>query len=465
MATDPKKIEAIQRWPIPHTVTDVRSFIGFTNYYRRYIKDYAKISWPLHELTSGENAKRKRQWVEWDEHCQDAFDKLKEACSKCPVLAYANYKEPLIIHTDASTMGLGVVLSQRQPDETERVVAYTSQSLNKAKRNYDAHKLEFLALKWAITEQFHEYLYGATRFDVFTDNNPLTYVLTTAKLDAMGHRWVASLGSYYFDLHYKPGKRNPTDPLSRIDWSYLDNQTVKATLDLARIDWTTLPDMEMIETKPLLVNKGLQAGESAQVWKQRQEEDPLIAKLKIQLERGDLEKDSLDQHRLKEYRKVRRDLVLKCQILYRRVQLKDHDKETYQFVVPIKYRKRVLELVHDKFGHLGIDQTTGLMQERFYWPHMSDDIRIYIRDCMRCIKFKQKGEQEEMVSIKATYPLQLVHMDFLQIGSKRADKGKPIYVLVITDHFTRYAQAYVMTNQTAHMVAEVFINKYVVNYG
>ena len=133
-------------------------------------------------------------------------------------------------------------------------------------------------------------------------------------------------------------------------------------------------------------------------------------------------------------------------------------------MVPIKYRKRVLELVHDEFGHLGIDRTTGLMQERFYWPHMSDDIRTYIRDCMRCIKFKQKGEQEEMVSIKATYPLQLVHMDFLQIGSKRADKGKPIYVLVITDHFTRYGQAYMTTNQTAQTVAEVFINKYVVNY-
>ena len=126
IATDPKKIEAIQRWPVPRTVTDVRSFIGFTNYYRRYIKDYAKVSRPLHELTSGDNTKRKRQWVEWDERCQEAFEKLKEACSRCPVLAYANYKEPFILHTDASTMGLGAVLSQKQPDGMERVVAYAS---------------------------------------------------------------------------------------------------------------------------------------------------------------------------------------------------------------------------------------------------------------------------------------------------------------------------------------------------
>ena len=261
ITTDPKKIDAIQRWLIPQTVMDVRSFISFTNYYRRYIKNYAKISRPLHELTSGENAKRKRQRVEWNERCQDAFESLKEACSKCPVLAYANYKEPFILHTDASTMGLGAVLSQKQPDGMERVVAYASRSLNKSEKNYDTHKLEFLALKWAISEQFHEYLYGATRFDVFTDNNPLTYVLTTAKLDAMGHRWVASLGSYYFDLHYKPGKRNPADPLSRIDWSYLDNQTVRAMLDLAQVDRTTLPYEGMTETEQVMISKVLQAGE------------------------------------------------------------------------------------------------------------------------------------------------------------------------------------------------------------
>ena len=86
--------------------------------------------------------------------------------------------------------------------------------------------------------------------------------------------------------------------------------------------------------------------------------------------------------------------MLKSQVLYRRVKLKDHDKETYQFVVPSGYWRKALELVHDEFGHLGVDRTTWLMQERFYWPHMSDDIRTYIRDCMQCIKFKQKGKQE-----------------------------------------------------------------------
>ena len=236
IATDPKKIETILNWPRSKMVMDVRSFTGFTNYYHKYIKDYAKIACPLYKLTSGENSKKKRHNVEWTDRCQQSFEQLKERCSQCPVLAYANYKSPFILHTDASTTGLGAVLSQKQDDGTKRVVAYASRSLNKAERNYDAHKLEFLALKWAVTDQFHEYLYGSPKFDVITDNNPLTYILMTAKLDAMGYRWIASLGPYHFDLHYKPGKKNPTDPLSRINWSSIESHIVKATFDLAQID-------------------------------------------------------------------------------------------------------------------------------------------------------------------------------------------------------------------------------------
>ena len=202
---------------MPKTVTDVCSFTGFTNYYRKFIKGYAKIARPLHKLTSGEKGKRKNYKVEWTNHCKDSFDTLKAICSECPVLVYADYTKPFVLHTDVSTIGLGVVLYQKQEDGKERVIAYASRTLNKSERNYDVHKLEFLALKWAITDRFHEYLYGAT-FDVLTDNNPLTYILSTAKLDAMGHQWVASLGPYNFTLHYKPSRlNNDVDVLSRID--------------------------------------------------------------------------------------------------------------------------------------------------------------------------------------------------------------------------------------------------------
>ena len=123
-------------------------------------------------------------------------------------------------------LGLAAILYQVH-ESVEKVISYASRSLTQSETKYPVHKLEFLCLKWAITEQFHEYLYGNT-FDVYTDNNPLTYVLMTAKLDAMGHRWVASLANYNFYLHYQSGKSNvEADASSRIN-SGKNDQTLPA---------------------------------------------------------------------------------------------------------------------------------------------------------------------------------------------------------------------------------------------
>ena len=146
---------------------------------------------------SGENANHKKKTIEWTEECQIAFGQLKEKCTQTPILACANYKKVFIVHTDASELGLGAVLYQTDDAGVRRVIAYASRTLSQSERKYPALKLEFLALKWAIPDQFHEYLYGGT-FDIYTDNNPLTHVLTTAKLDTTGQQWVASLADYTF---------------------------------------------------------------------------------------------------------------------------------------------------------------------------------------------------------------------------------------------------------------------------
>ena len=113
---------------------------------------------------------------------------------------------------------MGAVLYQKQDDGTDHIIAYASWTLSKSEKNYDAHKLEFLALKWSVTERFHEYLFGG-EFEIYKDNNLLTYILTTAKLDATGQRWVASLVNSNFKIFYKSGKLNvEADTLSRISW-------------------------------------------------------------------------------------------------------------------------------------------------------------------------------------------------------------------------------------------------------
>ena len=191
--TDSKKVEAICKWPVPTNVTEVHSFLEFTSYYHRFIKKYAQVAKPLYKLISGENAAKKQNSIKGDLECQEDFDKLKELCTTTLILAYADFGKPFRLHTDASVLDLGAILYQKQ-DGVKKVISYASQLLTKSEAKYPVHKLEFLCLKWAITNQFHEYMYGNTS-NVYTDNNPLIYVLTTAKLDTMGHRWIAGLAN------------------------------------------------------------------------------------------------------------------------------------------------------------------------------------------------------------------------------------------------------------------------------
>lgn len=130
------------------------------------------------------------------------------------MLGFADPKLPYILHTDASTIGLGAALYQLQ-DGQLRTIAFASKKLSKSEMRYPAHKLEFLALKWAVTEKFSDYLYGTT-FTVVTDSNPLTYILTSAKLDATSYRWLSALSTFSFQLQYRAGKQNvDADALSR----------------------------------------------------------------------------------------------------------------------------------------------------------------------------------------------------------------------------------------------------------
>ena len=156
----------------------------------------------LPPTTTKKNSKKTKKTWNWTEHEQKVFENLKTTLSNPPILAYPDFNKPFELHTDACTSGLGAVLYQEK-----NVIAYASRSLNKSEKKYSAFKLEFLALKWAVTEKFKDYL-AFQHFTVLTDNNPLTYILTTAKLDATGQRWSAALGLFDFELHYRPGHRN-----------------------------------------------------------------------------------------------------------------------------------------------------------------------------------------------------------------------------------------------------------------
>ena len=146
-----------------------------------------QVAQPLYKLTFGKNTGKKKAAIRWNDRCQWAFDDLKWLCTTMPILAYVDFTWPFKLLTDACWSGLGAILYQTHKDGMDAFIAYASRNLTKTDSHYPTHKLESLALKLAVGEKFQEYLYGST-LDVYTDNNPLTYILTMAKLDAVSHQ-------------------------------------------------------------------------------------------------------------------------------------------------------------------------------------------------------------------------------------------------------------------------------------
>ena len=223
-------LKATAEYALPQTYTEIRAFLGIVHHYRWFIKGLAWIAQPLNEHLAGEGASRKLELVSLSKNTLEAFQTLKQACMSSPLLAFANYTKDILLKMDASKEGLGAVLSQKQADGQFHLVAYGSWALTAHKGNYHSTKLEFLALKWAIMEHFKEYLLNQP-FLVKTDNNPLTYIMTTPNLYATGHWWVGALTKFNFQLEYQKGQDNAAaDALSRIT-TCLGLEAMQAILD------------------------------------------------------------------------------------------------------------------------------------------------------------------------------------------------------------------------------------------
>ncbi|KAL8586473.1 hypothetical protein ACOMHN_050068 [Nucella lapillus] len=200
VSCEDSKVDVVREWPVPKTTTEVRSLLGFASYYRRFIRNFARMAGPLHDLVTDASAHHKKRTADvtrlWDQRHHESFDALKDALTTAPVLGFADFTEPFVLETDASHNGLGAILSQEQ-DGKRRVVAYASHRLRpteKNKTNYSSMKLEFLAMKWAIAEKFRDYLLGS-RFTVLTDNNPLVHFRTARTPGSTGTEVGCSTGT------------------------------------------------------------------------------------------------------------------------------------------------------------------------------------------------------------------------------------------------------------------------------
>lgn len=214
--TNPEKVKAILDFPKPETLKELRSFLGLSGYYRRFVNDYAKLAKPLTALLRGEEGrvsktKSAKSPVHLNDEAIKAFQKLKNALvSQDIMLAYPDYSKPFDLTTDASNFAIGAVLEQGG-----KPITFISRTLIKAEENFAANEKELLAIVWALSS-LRSYLYGSAKVRIFTDHQPLTFALSNKNSNTKMKRWKARLEEYNYELRYKPGKTNVVaDALSR----------------------------------------------------------------------------------------------------------------------------------------------------------------------------------------------------------------------------------------------------------
>ena len=378
-------------------------------------------------------------------------------------MAYPEFDKPFLLHTDASYDGLGAVLYQEQNEEL-RVIAYASRSLSPAEQNYHSNKLEFLCLKWSVCEQFRDYLYYADSFRIITDNNPLTHIMTTPRLNATNQRWVSELADFNFDIRYRPGKYNlDADALSRFPLikefeSHISKQEVNAIFNS-----TAAVDAEQISVTCDLVTAVEEVSNNVIPWtleeiREEQGKDPVISGVLEGVHSGQRPSSKRMNPSQRILLNSWNKLHIINNVLYRKTSSGD------QLVLPEKYKSLVLHELHNEMGHVCADKVLPLVRSRFFWPYMKKDIEYYVKEQCSCVKQKKPNAQhrEEITSILTTSPFELLSLDFVHLETA---SGGYEYILVLIDHFTRFAVCYPTRNKAGKTAADRLFNDFALRYG
>ncbi|UYV79051.1 K02A2.6-like [Cordylochernes scorpioides] len=414
---DEEKIKAITEFPAPNNLQQVRSFLGLSSYYRRFVRNYADIARTLNALLSMGTK------FEWNTAQEGAFRKLKTALTSEPVLGHFDDDAPTELHTDASGYGIGAVLVQKQGSD-ERVIAYASGTLLKAEQNYSTTERECLAIIWAIGK-FRPYLFGR-HFRVVTDHHSLCW-LTNLK-DPAGRlaRWALRLQEYDVSIVYKTGRMHQdADGLSR--------NPLKHTEENFNDD---------IPTLFLLSDIG-----------REQENDPYIAEIIRNISQPSLTKQD---NKFK---------IVKG-ILYR----KNYDPtgQPLLLVVPRHLRMEILSDLHDAptAGHLGFAKTYDRVKRRFYWPGLYRSVKRYVGHCQDCQR--RKGVPQLPPGYLKPIPppdspFQKVGIDLL--GRFPISQGKNKWIVVCTDYLTKYAVTQSLRSGEAQEIAKFLLEDVLLKHG
>ena len=377
----PRKVQAIQEVPVPENPTELKSFLGLVNYYRKFIPDMSTLVNPLNRLLAHDVP-----WG-WTQDCQEAFQKLKEALLNSPLLAHYDPNQPVRLAVDASSYGLGAVLSHVSDDGEERPITYASRTLSSGEQNYAMIEKEALAIVFGI-KKFHQYLFGR-RFTLLTDHRPLTLllgpkrgisVLAASRLQL----WSIQLSAYLYDIEYRASKNHANaDALSR-----LPRKTVEEP-----DDWTLEADQVnrvQMERVPVTATQIREATRG----------DPVLSRVVYCILHGWPAEDSIPEE-LKIYYTKQDEFTVEDGCLLRGTRV----------VIPAKYRAAVLSELH--LNHPGMVRMKSLARLHVWWPSLDHDVEQTVRDCGDCQANRSRSPLKvNNPWIWPTRPWQRIHLDF-----------------------------------------------------
>ena len=458
ISTDPAKTEAIKTWPEPKNVKEVRSFLGLCSYYRRFVKGFADIAKPLHQLTE------KDRIFKWDMDCQKAFDSLKGKLTSTPILAYPESEGELILDSDVSGIGMGAVLSQMQ-NGTEKVIAYYSKAFTHPERQYCVTRRELLAIVSAVN-QFHVYLYGREVL-VRTDHGALKWLLNFKNPEGQMARWLQTLGNYNLIITHRPGKlHGNADGLSRRpceNCKYCEQRENKEK------QCSGLPIICRLTTgeQPKQQLPWLLTWSHEDLYK-LQKEDGIIGKVLEWKEKDTKPPWCQVKHEdkiLKSYWTSWNELSLEQGILHRRDPASNEVKNP-QIVLPLSLRQEIMTHVHNHRvgGHFGVKKTLFNTKMRFWWPGMKSDVTRWCRRCSECqCRNPRSGARISLHQDPVGSPMERMAMDILSFKDV-TDNGNTC-VLVVTDYFSKWTEAFALPNHQAITVADTLVTEVFLRLG
>ena len=441
ISPDPKKVEAVKDFPQPKFLKEVRSFLGLTSYYRRFIKDYAKIAFPINQLL------KKDVKFEWTLKCQKAFEQLKDLLITAPILSSPDFTEVFKLQTDASDEGIGAVLAQDIRNR-EHVIAYASRALSSAEIKWDTREKEALAIVWGC-EHYRPYLIGQS-FIIETDHGSLKWLMNVQK--GRLARWGLRLAEFDFKIQHKPGKANGNaDGISRMPLPNSSNDSINSE----EIPYIYAIDFKFdnhIQIEFLIAN---------------QKEDRELSSIRAYLIDGIIPENSKLARKLKSPNqpyKMDRDILKKKNVIQR----SGRTIEKYVICVPEKLISSILHQAHEDplSGHVGIEKTYQKIREQFYWKKMKNHIYKYIMGCLKCQVRKSSAPSSHGLLQHLPIPEQpfdIIDIDFLD-GLPKITYGNS-HILVVIDRLTGYPIAIPTVNNKADTAADVIYKNVICEYG